>query len=86
MRFTEQQPAAATFAAQGQAAGGVAMDAHFFFDAGTDHVVEIAQAAVFIDPVFGHQKKADTLGSFGCALDAGQNGMDDIFHQVMLSR
>ena len=35
--------------------------------------------------ILGTMKQGDTVGTFGRTFDAGQNGMNDIFRQIMLA-
>ena len=62
------------------------MNAHLFLDPGTHHIVGFSQGPVVIHPYFGNEKKRDPFGTTRSALDPGQHGMNDIFHQIVLSR
>ena len=61
------------------------MDAVLFLHAGADDVVAFTQAPVGIDEVLGHDEDGNALGPRGIALDAGQDGVDDVIDQVVLA-
>ena len=61
------------------------MDTHFFFHPGADNVVGLTQAAVFVHPDIGHQKKGDAPGSRRCAFDPRQHRMNNVFRQIMVT-
>ncbi len=62
------------------------MDAHFFFDTGTNHIIGLAQAAVVVHPDFGHQKQRDPLGAFRRPFDAGQHRVNNVFGHIVFTR
>jgi hypothetical protein len=83
--FSKQLSPAIALAAQGHLTGGTAVNAHFFFYPAADYVVGLTQAAVFVHPNFGYQKKGDAPGSLRCAFDPRQNRMNNVFRQVMVT-
>jgi len=82
--LAQEQPLALALFPEIHSAGGAAVDAHLLLGAGADDVVEIAHAPVLVDPVLGHDKEGDAGSARGCALDAGQHGMDDVFRHVLV--
>ena len=60
------------------------MEPHLLFYAGADYIIGLAQAAVFVDPYFGYDKKGDSLSPFGCTFNSGQHRVNDVFGQVLV--
>src|SRR5660398_196859 len=65
-------------------AGGGTLDAHLLLQRPTGHTIPLAQRAVILDPVLGHQKEAYPLDTGGCVREAGQNQMNDVLREVMV--
>jgi len=51
--FSQKRTNALAFAPQSHGAGRAAMNSHFFFNTGTDYIIEFTQGAVIIHPNFG---------------------------------
>ncbi len=68
-----------------QGAGRIAVNTHLVFDSARIDVIGFSQAAVRVYADFGDEEDGDSLGSGRIAFDPGQNGMYDIFRQVMVS-
>ena len=83
--FPEQKAPAIASGTQAHAAGGTAVDAHFILHAAAYDIVGLSQAAVVIDPNFGHDKQRDASGSRWSPFNAGQYRVDDVFRQVVLA-
>ena len=61
------------------------MDAHFLLYSGTDHIIGLSQAAIFIHPYFGHQENGNAFGSLRRPLCPRQDGVNDVVGQVVLA-
>ena len=83
--FAKKLADAVALGAEGEGCGGVAVDAHFFFKTGALNVVEFSNAAVLVNQEFGNKKEGYAFGAGGSSFDAGQNRMDDVVRQVMVS-
>ena len=55
--LAQKQSPALAFASKRHRAGGIAVNAHFLFHAGANHIVELSQTAIFVDPDFGNDKQ-----------------------------
>ena len=67
-------------------AGGIAVDAHLFFDLADRDAVAGAQIAVVIDHDFGYDKERHALDAVWPTRDLCQNQMDDVFGHVVIAR
>ncbi|MCY1327944.1 hypothetical protein D9M69_134920 [compost metagenome] len=65
--------------------GRAGLDAELVFDRHAVHVVALAQAAVGVDQVLGHDEQRDALDALGRVGRAGQHQMDDVFRHVVLA-
>ncbi len=83
--FTQKLGIAFAVIAEVDKAGGAALDAHLMLDVGDFVVITLAQGAVLIDEVLGHEEYGYALGSRRIALDTCKNGMDDVLHQVVIA-
>ena len=71
--------------AEGQLAGGGDLQAHLVLDAGDLHPVPLAEVAVGVHQVLGHEKHGQALGARAMALRPGQHQMEDVLGQVVLA-
>ena len=67
-------------------AGGVAVDAHFVFQATAVDAIALADAAVGVDVEFGHHKQADAFAADGRIGQAGQHQVHDVVGEVVFTR
>eukprot|EP00043_Microstomoeca_roanoka_P023596 m.258898 g.258898 ORF g.258898 m.258898 type:complete len:584 (+) comp32817_c0_seq1:263-2014(+) len=67
-------------------AGGVAVDAHLFFDLADRDAVALAQRAVLFHEELGHDEERDALRALATAGRLGQHQMDDVLGQVVIAR
>ena len=81
----EKGSPAIAFIPQRKRAGCRAVDSHLFFDTRADDIVCLTEAAVCGYPYFRYQKKRDSPGSFGCALDAGEYRVNNVFCKIVVA-
>src|SRR5690606_4876463 len=78
-----QQPAARPVVVHD--AGGVAVDAHLFFQLADADRVARAEAAVVVHQELGHDEQADALGALAAAGGLGQHQVDDVVRQIVVA-
>jgi hypothetical protein len=71
--------------AEVQRTGGVAVNPHLAFDAAAIDVIGLSQFPLFVDPDFWDDKNGNALRARGVAFDSGQNGVNDVFGQIMVA-
>ena len=65
--------------------GGRTVDAQLVLQAGRDHVVVLARAAVFVYDVARDYEQRDALGAFGGSFHAREQKVDDVLGKVMVA-
>ncbi|OIQ73832.1 hypothetical protein GALL_445250 [mine drainage metagenome] len=65
--------------------GGIAVDAHLFFNLADRGAVARPERAIGIHQKLRHDEQRDALGAFAAARCLGQHKVDDIFRKVMLA-
>ena len=61
------------------------MDAELVLDAGADHVVALAERAVVVDEIFGHQKQRDAARARRRIGQAGEHEMHDVVRHLVVA-
>ncbi len=61
------------------------MDAELVLEAGADHVVALADRAVLVDQVLGHQEQRDAARAGRRVGQAGQHEMDDVVGHLVVA-
>ncbi len=83
--FAHQVTEALVVGTEVQCTGGVAVDTHLAFDAAALNIVRFSQFALLIESDFGNHENGNALCSFGIAFDSGQNGVNNVRGQIMIS-
>ncbi|MDT4872295.1 hypothetical protein FQZ97_1074710 [compost metagenome] len=78
MRLAHQIADAVAIIAEVQRRGGGAAVAHLVEQAGQDHVVALAQRAVFVDQELGHDEQRDALHPGRGVRQLGQDHVHDV--------
>ena len=82
--FTDQEAATIASVAKPQVGGAIAFLAHFLEIGDRGHVIG-GESSVCIWTVFGHDKKRNSFGAFGCSFDTGKKKVNNVFGILVIA-
>ncbi len=83
--FADQEALAGSLLPEEHRAGRRTVDAHLVLDAGALNVVRLAQAAIRIDPILGHDEQGQALGSWRRSGKPRQHRVDYVVRQIVIA-